>query len=281
MVIIFVMAAMFSACNAITSAISNLVHDDDVVARIGDEILYKSQLASYIPVGISGEDSTKLVKQYINSWATEVLFTQKAKEQLTASELDVTPELEAYRRSLLKFRYEQRYINERLDTLITDDQVKAYYEAHQSDFILERPILKVRFVDILKESPDKSKIIKLMASESQKDVDRASELAFGSALKYFDSSETWMDALILAREFGTDYGTMLSKLSGSYITIESEGEQRTAFVCDIRRSGVAPLEFCKNRICEYILSGRKHDLMGTLEQELLEDAISHNKLEIL
>ena len=41
----------------------------------------------------------------------------------------VDKELEAYRRSLLRYRYEQRYINDRLDTLITPAQLEEYYKS--------------------------------------------------------------------------------------------------------------------------------------------------------
>lgn len=263
-------------------AISSLVHDDQVVARVGDWKLYRSQLDDYIPDYASPEDSASLAAQYINSWAKELLYLKEAEEQLSKEELDVTPEMEAYRRSLLKFRYEQHYIDSRLDTLVTDGQIAEYYEAHRDAFMLKRPILKVRFLDIMKDSPNLPALEKNLASEDFADKALTDSLVYSSALRYFDRSDVWMDAIVLAKEFGVDYGTMLSTLDNSYIRIESEdrGDVKIAYVCDIMRRGVAPLEFCTDEIRGIILSVRKRDLVDSLEQDLLTSALDHKQFVI-
>lgn len=255
--------------------ISNLIDDDQVVAKVGDEKLYRSDVAAYIPDLVTGEDSIRMAEQFINSWAVEHLYLDMAERQLSEEEMDVTDELENYRRSLLKYRYEQHYVNERLDTLIIPEQVSAFYDEHKADFVLQRPILKVRFVDVMKDSPNRDAIIKMMTSANIADLERADTLAASSALRYFDRSDTWMDAADLAREFGIDYLSMLSRMEGRYIKIENEGtgELKVAYVLDIIRDGVAPLDFCSESIREIILSGRKHNLLTGLEQDLLEDAL--------
>lgn len=255
--------------------ISNLIDDDQVVARVGDEKLYRSDVAAYIPDLVVGEDSIRMAEQFINSWAADLLYLDMAERQLSVEEMDVTEEMENYRRSLLKYRYEQHYVNERLDTLITPEQVSEYYDEHKEDFVLTRPVLKVRFVDVMKDSPNREAILKMMASDKIGDLERADTLAASSALRYFDRSDTWMDAAELAREFSTDYLSMLSRLEGKYIKIENEstGELKVAYVLEIKKDGYAPLEFCSESIREIILSGRKHNLLNGLEQDLLEDAL--------
>ena len=255
-------------------AIQSFIHDDKVVARVGKHKLYESEVNAYIPSGVSIADSTNLALQYINTWATDIIFSDMAQSQLSKAERDVTAELEAYKRELLRFRYEQRFIGDRLDTLVTEDQMLDFYEKHKNLFTLDRPILKVRFVDILKNMDKKDQIIRLMSSNKPKDMDEVEGLANKYAIKYFDKSYEWMDAAVLAREFGTDYGQMLAKMNQSYIRMESEdaADIKVAYVREIRRSGVAPFDFCTDRIREYILSGRKHDLLVALEQSLLKGA---------
>ena len=267
-----------SGCNTISS----LVHDDQVVAKVGGYKLYRSQLSDYLPDGITPEDSVNLSMRYIRSWATELLYLKVAEEQLSKGELDVTPELEDYRRSLLKYRYEQRYINDRLDTLITPRQMEAYYAEHQSAFTLERPIMKVRFVSILKDAPARKEVLRCLGSTDPGDQRLLDSLTFSSALRYFDSSDRWMDAAVLAREFGTDYATMLSRLKDDRIEMDApdRGDIRVMQVFDIRRSGVAPIEYCADGIRDNILSQRKRDLLDKLEQDLLTDAMDSKNFVI-
>ncbi len=264
------------------TAISSIIHDDEVVARVGKDKLYKSELLRFIPQSSSPEDSAKLASRYINSWATDRLYLKVAEDQLSKSEIDVSAELEAYRLSLVKYRYEQRYISDRLDTLVTDVQVAAYYEAHKADFVLQRPILKVRFVDLMKDSPNKADILRYLASEDHDEFSRADSLTVSTALRYFDNSDVWMDSRDLALEFGVDYPVMLDALKDNMIKIEPEGrgDLLVAYVCDIQRSGVAPVEFCAEQIRDIILSARKHELVKGLERDLLETALGNKQFVI-
>jgi hypothetical protein len=262
--------------------ISNFIHDDEVVAKVGREKLYRSQLENYIPSGLSSEDSTNLALQYIKSWATEKLFVGLADSQLSKSEKDVTKELEEYRNSLLRFRYEQRYLNERLDTVITYSEIETYYNGHKDLFVLDVPIVKARFLDIMNDSPNRERIVKRMSSSDYDDLVEADSLAYSSALKYFDYSDRWITAVALAKEFGTDYATMLSGLKNGYIEVDiGNGDLQVAYICDIRRGGtLAPIEYCEDRIRDIILSNRKHALFTDLERDLLDDALDKQNFVI-
>lgn len=277
--LLMIIAAVLCLCSCRT--ISSWVRDDRVVARVGDTKLYESEVESYIPDYVSSEDSLNLAMQYINRWATDLIYQEMASGQLSKEEMDVSKELEAYRRTLLRYRYEQRFVNDRLDTLIREEQIKAYYDAHPDLFMLERPILKVRFLDILKSNSSRKKIQTLMASSKPEDLAQAEELAAASAIRYYDNSDTWMDAAMLAKDFNMDYASMMAQYDDDRIEYEKDGgEILFAFVQDIRIKGVAPLEFCESAVRDYILSERKHALLGTLEQDLLKDALDRNKFVI-
>ena len=270
--------AALSSCQAI----SNLIHDDEVVARVGKQKLFLSELESYMPSGLMPEDSVSMAAQYIETWASEKLFYELASKQMSKSERDVSSELDAYKKSLLKYRYEQRYINERLDTTVHFSEVEEYYEAHKDMFVLDVPILKARFVDIMQDSPNLEAIKEKMSSDLYEDIVEADSLSYSSALKHADYSEEWISANILARDFETDFGTMLSHRSGKFIEMtEERGDVKIAYLVAIHGAGsVAPLDYCEERIRDIIISNRKRTLLSTLEQDLLDDARSKDRFVI-
>ena len=263
-------------------AVQSFIHDGEVVAKLGNHKLYRSELEALIPNGISKEDSTNLASLYINSWATDKAFQDIAEQKLSKEEKDVSKELEAYRQSLLRYRYEQRYISERLDTAVSSKEINDYFASHKENFKLERPLVRARYMKIAKDSPNLQKIKKLMSSDNVDDVVAADSLAFNSAQRYVDCSGTWIDAATLAGDFGLDYVEMLSKKNGKFIEIkDGDGFLLVAFVADMVKAGeIPPEEFCEERIKDIIISGRKHKLLTTLERDLIEDAKAKENFEI-
>ena len=254
----------------------------EVVARVGKHRLHRSDLSKFIPAGVSPEDSAGLAQRYINAWAEELLLLDMAQEQLSKEQKDVSAELEEYRRSLLKYRYEQLYINQRLDTLVTDEEISAYYKANPDKFKLDRPVIKSRYLIIPADSRSLKELRQKMSSDDDNAALQADSLAFTTAIKYVDSSDSWMDAIILAQELGTDYGSLLSSIKNSFAEFTDDaGNLHLAYIVEMVPAGkTAPLEYCSNRIKDIILSARKHSLETSLETDLLEDALQSKKFVI-
>jgi len=254
----------------------------EVVARVGDHRLHRTQLESYIPAGVSSEDSTRLAQQYIRAWAEDLLLLDMADEQLSKEEKDVSEELESYRRALLKYRYEQLYINQRLDTLVTEEEIESYYKANPEKFTLDRPVVKARYMIIPADSHNLKEIRQLISSDDDSDILEAGDLASTVAIKYGDSSDTWMDAITLAQELGTDYQSLLGSIKNQFVEQpDGAGNLRIAYIVDMVQQGkTAPEEFCAERIRDIILNARKHALTNGLEQGLLDDALRNNKFVI-
>lgn len=276
--VIGIVLPAFMSCRAISSFLSA----DETIAEVGQAKLYRSELNELIPRGIPAEDSVRLAKMYINTWALDQVFLAVAEEQLSKSEKDVTKELEDYRKSLLKYRYEQLFVNERLDTSVSEDRIEQYYQDHEEKFILQRPVVKARFLLISEDSPSLDKIKKKMASDEVQDLVDADSLAYSSALKFLTWGNEWIDASTLAREFGADHETMLDWMEGKWITRrDTSGRVSVAYVSEIMSAGrLAPIEYCTPSIRDMIISARKQSLISTLEQDLLKDARETGQLVI-
>ena len=272
---ILIVLPTLSSCRAISS----FLNGGEVVAEVGNEKLYRSDLDVLIPKGLPKEDSIYLAKQYINTWAAELVFLGIAEEQLSKTEKDVTKELEDYRKSLLKYRYEQLYVNERLDTAVSDDLVEEYYNSHKDKFVLSRPLVKARFLSISDESPAKEQIRKRMSSSDVEDLIEADSLAYSSAFKFTTWSDEWVDVTVLAREFPTDYESLLGQVRNKWVEkVDTLGVAKLAYIHAMMRKGeVAPLEYSAPAIRDIIISSRKQALISSLEQDLLNDARENGK----
>ncbi len=265
----------FSSCTGIRSFFSK----QDIVAELGSYKLTSYDVSSYLPDNISKEDSLYLSQQYINRWKQDHMLLYLAETQLSDADKDVSKELDSYRIALLKYRYEQKYINQKLDTSVTDAQIQEYYTVNKDKFILEIPILKTRFVKLSVDSPNLNEIKKKLASSDENDIAVLDSLLFNSALLYTSYGNTWVDAISFAKDFDMDYNTVLSKMRNNYISIEADNSILCiAYVFDIKYAmQIAPLEYIKGSIKDNILSIRKQKLLHNLEKDLLQQANSFDK----
>ncbi|MBO5980656.1 MAG: hypothetical protein J6Q12_09550, partial [Bacteroidales bacterium] len=76
--IIGIVLPTLTSCRAISSFLSK----EEAVAEVGSARLYRSDLNMVIPKGLAYEDSVRLAKSYINTWALDQVFLSIAEQQL-------------------------------------------------------------------------------------------------------------------------------------------------------------------------------------------------------
>ena len=280
--IVSIMMIVLTTCLSCRT-ISSFLTGEEVVAEVGGSKLYRSDLDKVIPRGISQEDSVRLSIQYINTWASDLVYLTIAEQQLSKAEKDVSKELEDYRKSLLKYRYEQLYVNERLDTAVSQELLEDYYLSHQDKFRMKRPLVKARYLCIAHDSPTLEPIRKRMSSDDIDDILEADSLAFSSAIKFTTWDESWQDISVLAREYAIDYATLLTMMNkkGWIEHKDTAGVVRLAYISQINgEDAVAPIEYCAPMIRDMIISARKQALVNSLERDLLKDARENGQFVI-
>ena len=121
---------------------------DQIVATYKSNKLFYSDIEPMISSFTSSEDSTNLVSGAIDRWTKEVIFLEEAKRVIDQNEiLDL---VEDYKNSLILDRFENKLINEKLDTLISDQELLKYYNSNKSEYKLDGPIIRMLFAKFSK-----------------------------------------------------------------------------------------------------------------------------------
>ena len=254
------------------------------VVQIGRAALYKTDLEKVIPKGIAPQDSALLAKQYIDSWAIKQLMLQKAEEQLPKSERDVEKLLEDYRTQLLVFRYENKYVEERLDTNVSVREREEYYMTHQGSFVGKNGVYKGRLVKMQNGSPNMQVMRNLAKSREIDDLEALEQLAYNSAYKYSNFNDNWVDLNIVAKEIGVPLDELhkLMDKNGTSVEVVDTVYTNILQVLEYVAPGeVTPFEYNSGRIKEIIISRRKQELLSALQRDILRDALNNNKIKII
>ena len=247
--------------------------EQERVAQIGDEILYKKELEGLFQGPLSSEDSANLINHYIDSWAVDNLLLQKAESQLTKKEKDVKQELADYRKSLLVFKYQKKYVEERIDTTISPEEILDYYNNNRELFLLDAPLIKVRLIKVRLHSPYLSMIRNIYRSNTIEDMQQLERLCESSAEIYTDYSNKWLTTRELAQDLPPQAKDEIYALKPKgYVDTRDSLYAYLVSVYDFLQEGMpSPAEYKETEIRQNILSRRKQQLLKDLEKEVLKE----------
>jgi hypothetical protein len=103
-------------------------------------------------------DTRMQVRSLTEHWVRDRLILVEAEKNFP-KEVNMNKLLEDYRQSLLRHFFEQRAIEERLDTVITEDDLVKYYETNKEQHRLESGILRGYYFMIKKPQTRGDKLL--------------------------------------------------------------------------------------------------------------------------
>ena len=274
--LILLVITTFVSCDT-----EKIVQEKVKVARVGSVYLYQEELIKDIQSGLSKEDSLLFIDQLISNWIEEQIVLQKAEEVLPQEAKDVKDRLENYRKSLIIFAYEQKFIKERLDTAVSPIEVEEYYAVHKDDFMLKDYIVKALYLKISKGTPDIEKPQLHFKLEQETDLNEMRYYADLYAVQFHYDPEQWLffeDVLKVIPLEGINTESFLRKKKKTMF--EDENFIYFINITDFTlKDAISPLSFEKEKIKTILLNLRTIDLRNKLREDLSTDAIKDQQVE--
>ena len=271
----------------------------DVAAEAYGEVLTWDSLATWVPDDLSLEDSAAFAERVIDRWMREQVMLAQARTHLQTERSSLEKALEAYRRSLLINTYETRYVDSRLDTEVSEEDVAAYYEAHPELFTLHDHAVRVLYLHL----PDPKVAAEARGAnwskKDQKDWDkqvreveawleRADSTSIPElerwciergAVHHVDHEAWWavselLDEVPLSLYRVEDQIQRISPLSFT-------AQDRLYFVRFLDhglKGKTAPLDVARDQITELLLQRRRQQLLDALRDTLLQQAWANGDL---
>ncbi len=270
---LLLLASLLTACHRKSD-------DSPVVARAYNYELHLSDLAGLVGEGVSSEDSATIVANYVEQWIRQAVILTKAEKNIHE---DFEKQLREYRNSLLTYAYEQKILNQLLDTNVSADQIAEYYEQHQDDFKLRSAIVKTVYVVAPLKSPALPKIKKVFSKKdlSETDIYEIETLATRHGYAGYYDAESWLPFYTLQRNVPiTTYNENLYLRQNRTIQLNDDSSAYLVRILDYKVSDeISPLELQSENIRSIILNRRKLDILDRLQTDLLEEAEKSDKVK--
>lgn len=257
--------------------------EPESVARVGDDFLFRSDLQNLVPNGTSKEDSIAIVKSFIDRWATQKLLFEAAELNLTNEKVDELNQLiKQYKVDLFTNAYLEELIIRKVDTIVSNDEINKYYEANKQFFKNPNELVKLRYINLVKENPKFEKIRAKFNSFTPKDKNELAEMAIQFKSYAFNDS-IWVDINQVYEKLPFINADNKSKYVSNGMSYQFP-DSTTVWMVKIKqvlpKDSPTPLQFLRPTIKQVIINKRKVELLQTIENEITNDAFKNNKYEI-
>ncbi|TYA52511.1 peptidyl-prolyl cis-trans isomerase [Formosa maritima] len=253
------------------------------IARVHDTFLYEEDIKDLLKEGMSAQDSTMIVTNFINNWAKKQLLVRGAMRNLTEAKQEAFNKLAIdYKNELFSKAYLEALVAKNIDTVVTFQEAETYYNENNQIFKLNEDLIKLRYINLEENRLDLKEIeqkFKRFNEEDKKELDSISIQFKSFSLK--DSVWVKVDQVVDKIPAITieNKNELLKK--SNFIQLKDSLGLYLVHINDVLlRNNTAPLEYVKPTIDQIVINKRKLELIRELEKDITKDAIKNKKFEI-
>ena len=275
-VYLFLISLLFIGCDFIEKK------PDQVLARLGDDFFYKSDLNIVLPTGLSKEDSVIFVKNHINNWAKRKILFNKALVNLGDKKQESLKQLiESYKNELFSYSYQEKIVKSSIDTFISENSIKDYYNKNKLNFKLNQEIVNARYLKINSENYNLKDVINRFRRFKKSDKIFLDSISLQFSSYYFNDS-LWINKEVFFNKLPEINDRLKQNIVKNklFYRIQDSLELYLINIKDYKlKNDIAPFDFIKSTLKQVLLNKKKLEFISKFEKELIEDALQQNEFE--
>ena len=256
--------------------------DADIIAQVKDEYLYASDLES-LTRGLKGQDSITTLKLYAEGWVRKKLLLQKAIDNIGEDDPGIARKIEDYRESLLLYEYEKALVNQKLDTVIKQQELVDWHEKLKLNFPLQNDVYQLFYIKLKSDAPDVDQARKWI----MKTKDEEEERKLTGYIKEFATSSVmdkgmWYTKEYLVKNFPlSEYDVTTLSNSNNFKEIKTdEGQWFIRIGAQMKKDDPSPLEFVREQIVRAIIEKRRLLLIEKVYNKVYADCAKSKSYEV-
>jgi len=255
---------------------------DIPIARVNDSYLYKKDIKDLIFENTSKDDSTLIVANFINRWATKQLLIDQSIINLTQEKQDAYNNLvNQYKTDLYIEAYKSSIVAKRLDSVITFEELEKFYNQNKENFKLNDNLLKIRYIHIDENFSNTKELVEKFKRFDSIDKNELTKLSI--KFKAFNLNDSiWIKNDLLIRVLPVLKQNNIQVLKKTNFTQlqDSLGVYLVKIEVVLKTNDIAPLSYVKPTIEQIVINKRKQEILKKIEKEITIDAIKNKNFEL-
>lgn len=252
------------------------------LAGVDGVYLYKDEVELLYAVQGQGIDSAAFFEEYIENWATDALFYNKALDNV-ASTNDIEKMVESYRKSLILSIYQDKLITQHLVPEISQEEVRTFYEQNPALFELEEPLMKGLVLKLSLKSPKMNDVRRWCMRRESEDLENLEKYCINNAALYECFIEDWATMGRVVAHTPLTLYQLNERLSRKNVIEFSEGGFVYFIGADtiIPKGGQKPLDMVTSEITELLVNSKKAKFIKERKRTLYIEAQNKGEVEIM
>lgn len=250
------------------------------MVELDGNFLYREDLQSVLPAGLSQDDSLLFAEHYIRNWAEDILLYEKAQSNIPDNG-EINKLVENYRKALIMHTYQQALIDQTLSEEISERELTEYFEQHRELFKVERPLMKGLFIKVPLTAPQLGSVRRWYKTETREAVEHLEKYSLQNAVKYEYFYDKWLpiaDILDLLPLKVPDAGEYLNK--NRHVELKDTAFHYFLNVSDYRAAGEQePYEFARAQVKDMMLNMKQVSFMKQVKNDLFQRAQKRDKIK--
>ena len=252
------------------------------LARVNDDYLSQSDVKDVLDTSSNSNDSTIIINNYINNWATNKLLINRALINLPEENQNNIQELvDNYKNEILINSYIDALIEKNMNLEVSKFELDSLYVRYKGTFKLNEELFKIRFIYLSKVNPDINLFKSKLKRFNNDDLKYLDSLSF-QFNRYSFNDSVWRnknEVFYQLPDLKKVNNYMLKK--SNFIEIKDSLGLYLINIKDVLKSNqYAPLDYVSETLKRMIINSRKLKFIDQLRKDITRDAIKNKRFEI-
>ncbi len=252
--------------------------DDPLLVSYGDKHLKYSDVIAHVGVELNEQDSQMVIGNFIEAWVKDQVLIKEAKEQLK-DQSEIEKLTEDFRNDLLLLKFEEQLIKNKLDTVISDQELIAYYQSNKSRYKLESTIFRFIFIKANKPVADPKSLETIWRTQNTSNLQMLNIYCQNNADICFLNPERWYKWEEIKQYIPSKFLSESNIHAGtSRDFADFNYAYKMKFFEVVRPNQDPPLSFLREQATQAILHQRKILLLDRIKAELYEKELREKRI---
>ena len=251
------------------------------IVKVKDRVLTREEIERQIPKGASSADSLVRAESIVKKWIVDILMDDVAYQNVGDDKAEIDNLVNEYRRSLIRHRYQERLVKDKVSADISELDQLVYYEENKEQFTLSENLIKGLFIKVSVSAPGLDNVRKWYLSDSEESMERIEKYSLQNALIYDYFYENWV-------RFDEVMEKIPQKISNPAQFLKANNHLEvsdSAYVYFLNISekllvgNVAPFDYTRTQIQNMLANKRKIDYLREFGENLYKDAVRKGSIK--